>query len=133
MFERISIDTVGPFPKDVYGNEYIVVIIDNFSRYVELYCVPNTEARPAASCLLQWVGRYGVPSQLGSDNGPQFINAIIAEFLDMIGTEHDHILAYSKEENALVERANKEVNRHLRAIIYYKGVDAQWSLYLPMV
>ena len=32
-----------------------------------------------------------------------------------------------------MERANKEVNRHLRAIIYYKGVDSQWSLYLPMV
>jgi hypothetical protein len=36
----------------------------------------------------------------------------------LIGTEHCLTLAYSKEENALVERANKEVNRHLRAFMF---------------
>jgi hypothetical protein len=42
-------------------------------------------------------------------------------------------MAYSKEENGLVERANKEVNRYLRDLIYDLRVDATWSDYLPMI
>jgi hypothetical protein len=42
-------------------------------------------------------------------------------------------MAYSKEENAIVERANKELMRHLRAIIYHKNVITDWATMLPMV
>ena len=33
--ERIAIDTIGPVDEDM-GLKYIIVIIDTFSRYVEL-------------------------------------------------------------------------------------------------
>jgi hypothetical protein len=36
-------------------------------------------------------------------------------------------LAYSKEQNAIVERANREVMRHLTAIIFDKRVSEAWS------
>jgi hypothetical protein len=51
----------------------------------------------------------------------------------LIGTEHCLTLAYSKEENALVERANKEVNRHLRAFTFDANSVDNWRLSLPMV
>ena len=35
--KRLSIDTVGPFPEDEEGNQYILVVIDNFSRYTTLW------------------------------------------------------------------------------------------------
>ena len=37
----------------------------------------------------------------------------------------------SKQENAIVERANREVMRHLRGIIYDERVINEWSIYLP--
>jgi hypothetical protein len=51
----------------------------------------------------------------------------------LVGTEHCLTLAYSKEENALVERANKGVNRHLRAFIFDTNTLDNWRLSLPMV
>ena len=56
------------------------------------------------------------PHQLRSDNGPHFIAEIIHGFLLLVGVKHCLTLAYSKEENAIVERYNKEINRHLRAL-----------------
>ena len=48
--ERISIDTMGPFTKSK-GYEYILVVIDNFSRYVELYPLTSVGALEAAEKL----------------------------------------------------------------------------------
>jgi transposase InsO family protein len=59
---------------------------------------------------LKHIGRFGAPLQLRSDNGPHFIAEVIREFLALVGTQHCLTLAYSKKENTIVERMNKEVN-----------------------
>jgi hypothetical protein len=43
------------------------------------------------------------------------------------------INAYSHEENAIVERANKEVNRHLRGICFDRKIKEKWRQSLPLV
>jgi len=130
----LNIDTIGPVAKDAQGNEYIVVVIDCFTRWVELFGVPDTTAISAARVLLQHTGRYGTPGILRSDRGSQYVNNIVTEFCKLVTTTPEHTLAYSKEENAIVERANKEVMRHLRAIILEQKVQENWSCdQLPLV
>jgi hypothetical protein len=70
------------------------VIVDTFTRWIELYRTLDATALSAALRLLKHFD-------------------VIREFLLLIGTQHCLTLAYSKEENALVERMNKEINRHL--------------------
>lgn len=130
----LNIDTIGPVAKDALGNEYIIVIIDCFTRWVELFGVPDTSALSAARALLQHTGRFGTPGVIRSDRGSQYVNNIIAEYSSLVVTTMEHTLAYSKEENAIVERCNKEVMRHLRAIILEKRVQEFWSSdQLPLV
>ena len=131
--ESLNVDTIGPLPPDEDGNTYILVIIDRFSRWVELYASKDATAKAAARPLLNHFGRYGTASELLSDGGSQYVNEIIDQVLLLIGIKHDITLAYSKEENSLVERCNKEVLRHLKNIIFDKRVMANWSLYLPLV
>ncbi len=45
----INIDTLGPFDEDEDGNTYIIVAIDVFSRFVELFACKDTSAAAAAS------------------------------------------------------------------------------------
>jgi transposase InsO family protein len=132
-FERLYWDTIGPLPTDDKGNTYIIVIICAFTRFVELYSVPDTSAMSAATSLFDLLGRYGAPCQLVNDNGTQFVNSVISELLKLVGTEQIMTTAYSKEENSLVERANKEVMRHVRAIIYHNNVKTKWSDNKPLV
>jgi len=58
---------------------------------------------------------------------------VIEEFLRHIGTQHILTLSYSKEENAIVERTNKEVNRHLRALTFDKNTVDDYRLCIPIV
>ena len=52
----------------------------------------------------------------------------------LFGNSQELTTAYSKEKHAIVERANKEVMRHLRAIIFDNRVLDTWSIdYLPLV
>jgi hypothetical protein len=130
---RLNVDFLGPFPTDTEGNTYILVIIDMFSRFVELYAVRDSKSETFANALLKHIGRYGAPDTLWSDNGPSFIAHIIQQLLDIVGTEHHLTLAYSHEENAIVERANKEVVRHLRDIVMSIKLKKDWSNILPLV
>ena len=51
----------------------------------------------------------------------------------MVENKQTFTIAYSKEENGIVERGNKEVMRHLRAIMLDKSWSSDWNIYLPLV
>jgi hypothetical protein len=68
-----------------------------------------------------------------SDRGSHFANDLIKQFLLSVGTPHNLTLAYSKQENAIVERVNKEVNRHLRAFLYDTNDLHKYKLCLPFI
>jgi hypothetical protein len=82
---------------------------------------------------VQHFGRFGSPSLIRSDRGSHFANDLIKDFLDRTGNPHNPTLAYSKQENALVERVNREINRHLRVFIFDSIDLASYSTNLPFV
>ena len=59
---------------------------------------------------------------------------LITELTRLCGIEHSFATAYSSEENGIVERANQEVLRHLRAFLFGSRVHDKWSFeQLPLV
>ena len=133
-FEVIHLDHIGPLKKDDHGYEYILVLIDAFSRWIELFPTRSTTALETATCFSQYFGRFGAPEVVHTDRGPAFHNELIEQLLKLSGVEQSLTTAYSKEENAIVERANQEVLRHLNAILFDVRVHNAWSYdQLPMV
>jgi len=75
-----------------------------------------------------------VDSLRPKSSGPVFHNALITEITLLCGMKHSSATAYSSEENGIVERANQEVLRHLRALLYDSRVHDKWSFeQLPLV
>lgn len=132
-FSEVAVDFMGPFPVDEHNNEYILVFVDQFSRYVELFPTTAPSAEAAARGLLHVFGRYGAPLRLRSDQGPHFTADVIKHFLAMTRTHHHLTTPYHHHANGTVERANREVLRHLRALVYDFDVRSRWSLFLPMI
>ena len=132
-WDKINIDAMGPFPPTAEGYKYIVVIVDCFTRFVELFPAMTVSAEDACKCILSVVGRYGIPNTILTDGGSQFKNEVIVEVVSALDLRHKITTLYSKEENAMVERANKEVLRHLKAFVYDTRIRDEWIDFLPLI
>ena len=128
-FHVLNIDYIGPFP----DHSHVLVIICAFTRWTELYWCEDDTAASACNCLVQHFGRFSAPRLIRSDRGLHFANDLIKTFLIQTGTPHNLTLAYSKQENAIVERVNKEINRHLTAFLFSTTDLANYKLALPFV
>jgi hypothetical protein len=69
-----------------------------------------------------------------TDNGTQYANLVWEQLTLLMGSEKLESFPYSHQENSMVERANKEVIRHLRAILFDRHIQhTEWSTYLKLV
>ena len=74
VFDCWGIDFVGPFPSS-FGNEYILVVVDYVSKWVEAVAAPKNDAKTVVKFLKKNIfARFGVPRILISDGGTHFCN-----------------------------------------------------------
>ena len=133
LWDQVAMDSIGPLPESSNGNKYILTLIDTFSRTVELIALPDLTAEKAAEALIGFIGRYGAPCSFLTDNATQFVNQTVEQLMQLINIEHTYTHPYSSEENGIVERCNREVQRHLRDIIFDSRIIESWDTYLPLV
>ena len=130
-FESLHIDHIGSLTPDEKGNTHIVVMIDAFSLWVELFPTKTMGASEAISCVFQHFGRFGTPDVIHTDQGPAFRNELFSELARLSTVEHSFATAYSKEENGIVERAN---HASPTCHAFDARVHDKWSFeQLPMV
>jgi hypothetical protein len=131
---RIAIDCIENLRPDDKGNDMIVVIIDCFSRWITLTAVQSKSTGAFADAYIAWLGLcFGEPAEILTDRGAQFTSLLTEQLAAVTGGRMVFTTAGSKQENAIVERANREVMRHLRNIIMDRRAMDEWSRYLSFV
>ena len=130
-FQRISMDflEVSITPRK---NRYVLVLIDAFSRWVEVFPTQDELAGTVARIVYDnIITRYGCPHTLLSDNGPSFIAKIVEELCLIMSVKKIFTTAHHPQSNGLVERVNSTVLSTLRSYVDEMGSD--WDLCLPSV
>jgi hypothetical protein len=87
-----------PPPKDSYrrsrsfqwsdqGNRYLQIAMDYFTKWPEAYAIPNHEASTVAEALVTNYCRFGVPRELYSNQGRNFVSRLIQKVLQRLGVD----------------------------------------------
>lgn len=128
-FERIGMDVVGPLERSSSGNRYILVICDYATRYPEAFPLRSVKARNVANCLLQLFSRVGIPQEVLTDCGTNFMSKLLQQVYQLLGVKGIKTTPYHPQTDGLVERYNQTLKNMLRKFVSHTGAD--WDQWLP--
>ena len=117
-FQRTSLDILGPLPVSNQGNRYILLITDYFSKWAEAVPLANIEACTVAQAFVeQFVSRFGVPSQVHTDQGKQFEAQLFQEMCAILGIDKTRTTPYWPQSDGFVERLNRTLEDLLSKLV----------------
>ena len=93
--------------------KFICNIIDHFSKMCKSYLINNKKAVNILFCIEDFVKIYGKPISFGSDNGLEFKNKIIIDYMKINGINFIHGLPYKPHSQGVVERLHKTIKTAL--------------------
>ena len=104
----VSVDLMGPLPETEDGCKYVMVAVDCFTRWVEVYAIRNQEATTVAQKLVdEMFCRFSPPEQLHSDQGRQFESDLVKEICELLQIRKTRTTPYHPQCNGMVERFNR--------------------------
>ncbi|GFX53638.1 retrovirus-related Pol polyprotein from transposon 412 [Trichonephila clavipes] len=116
-FESIAIDLFSPLPETTEGLKWIFIVEDYTTKWVELFPLKQATAKECAMTLLNEVFlRYGVPRRLISDNGTQFVSAVMQQLCFVLDINQSLIPVYHPQANP-VERKNRDLKPRLAMMV----------------
>ena len=130
--ERIATDILGELPETKYGNKYILVVSDYFSKWTEAFPMPNMEAKTVASLIVnEVICRFGVPHIIHSDQGRQYESKLFSEVCSLLQIRKTRTTPYHPQSDGMVERYNKTLMTMISAYVSENHRD--WDEHIPYV
>lgn len=131
-FERCAVDIFGPLPRSRSGNAFVLVICDCFTRYTEAIALPNQLSETIVKAFVnEYVSRFGVPMQIHSDRGSNFVSKLFEDMCKLLHMDHTRSTAMHPQSNGTVERFNRTLGVMLS--MYCDSNQRTWDEHLPQV
>ncbi|KAI2644263.1 Transposon Tf2-8 polyprotein [Labeo rohita] len=129
-WSHIGMDFVTDLPSSE-GNTCILVLVDRFSKMCKCFPLKGLPtALETAEHLFQQVFRhFGLPEEIVSDRGLQFISHVWKAFFKLLCVSVNLSSGYHPQTNGQTERKIQELGRYLQA--YCHEDQHSWSRFLP--
>ncbi|XP_023805590.1 uncharacterized protein LOC111946461 [Oryzias latipes] len=131
-WSHLAMDFVTGLPPS-QGNTVILTVIDRFSKSAQFIPLPKLPtATEMADIMVQNVFRHhGIPSDIVSDRGPQFVSQVWRAFCSALGATVSLSSGHHPQSNRQAERANQELEAALRCLAAQN--PANWSSFLVWI
>jgi len=126
--DRVHLDIAGPFPRSQSGNRYLLVIMDQFTKWVEIYPISDQTAETTVKCLTEFVLRMGMPLQIHTDQGRNFESGLFSAACNLMGIVKTRTTPYRPSSNGQVERFNRSLLKMVRCYVNAKQDNWDQSL-----
>jgi hypothetical protein len=121
IFDVWGIDFMGPFPNSE-GCEYILVVVDYVSKWVEALPYRATDAMHSKKMFHEVIfPRYGVPRIVISDGESHFIDQTFQKALSKVGIDHWIATPYHPQTSGQAETSNKQIKNILQKTVNQMG------------
>jgi hypothetical protein len=129
--DQIAVDIIGPLPTSSSNVKYILIVIDIFTKFVNLYCLQRATTKTILNRLLnQHFPKFGIPNKIQTDNGTQFKSHKWIQKMEILGIEIIFNPVYYPCFN-LAERPIREIKRCLRT--YCHKNHKTWAKCIPEI
>ena len=131
-WSHIALDFITGLPASA-GNSVIMTVVDRFSRQAHFVALPKLpSSEETADLLVDHVVRlHGIPVDIVSDRGPQFVSRTWKAFCRGLGVTASLTSGYHPQSNGLAERTNQSVEAALRCVS--ADHPKSWSQHLSWV
>ena len=131
-WETVSIDFLTDLPLTANGNKHLLVCCDHFTRWVEVFPLPDMKATTVAEVLTRELfSRFGCPKSLHSDRAANFKSELISELCRLMGVKKTFTTSFYPQGNGKCERVNRTILNMLSR--YLSDNHAEWDLHLPLL
>ena len=118
--DRLATDILGPFPESTRGNKYVLAVTDYFTKWLEIFPIPDQTAPTCAEIILnEVIARFGCPYNIHSDQGRNYESAIFSELCQLLEIRKTRTSPGQPSCNGQVERFNRTLVSMIKA--YLKG------------
>jgi len=128
LFEQIALDIVGPLPKAKGGARFILAAVCMATRWPEAVPLRTITAKAVADSAIDIFIRMGLPLQILTDGGRQFVSALNKQLTEVLRIDHLLTTAYHPQSNGVLERLHATLEAMLSKASA-KGLD--WVRQLP--
>ncbi len=131
-WSHIALDFVTALPPS-NGMTVVLTVVDRFSKAAHFIPLPKLpSAKETAVTVIDHVFRlHGLPMDVVSDRGSQFVSKFWQEFCRLLGATVSLSSGYHPQSNGQSERANQDLERMLRCLVAKNPLS--WSQQLSMV
>ena len=128
-FEHLIIDCVGPLPHSKRGNNYLLTVMCQVTRYPAAYPLRTITTKSVVKALTQFISVFGIPKIIQSDQGSNFTSHMFAEILQQLQIKHNKASAYHAQSQGALERFHQTLKSLLRS--YCTELGGDWEEGLP--
>ncbi|KAL0901956.1 hypothetical protein ABMA27_007099 [Loxostege sticticalis] len=120
----VAMDLLGPLPT----NDYLLVVVDYYSRYKEIKFTKSTTSSQIIKLLKEIFSRLGYPTSMTVDNGRQFVSEEFKEYCRQCNIRLFNTIPYWPQANGEVERQNRDILKRLK-ISHINKTDLKESVW----
>ena len=111
----VAVDIFGPLPLSENGNEYIIVLGDYYSKWVDAWAVPDHTAQTVADKLVvESFTKFGCPAQIHIDQGRECQSELFRLVCEKFGVDQTRTAPYRQNSDGLAERFHRTLKQMLK-------------------
>lgn len=125
-----AFDFVGPLPKTLKGNQYLLTAMDLGTDWMIAQALPRRSGQSVIEMLQYIIYTYGKPLRILTDNGEEFMSYGVQGILQRFGIRHDHTTPYHPQTNGRLEKFNDILTQMLARMTAPQRQNS-WDQALP--